>query len=214
MFPPTADSLVEKIDTRLPSLPIHYLRTSRTRPKSIVVLFPSALNPNRGNRNRRIFVRSTWAKEWPHAEVICFSDPALDLDSRLNGAWFIHPSVDIIRVLADIIRDIASEHSIAEENMVFYGSSLGGFGALMAAACFSEVHAVAEVPQLDFRLWQRRAVLDVEKYLLNGADISAFTKNIQSGSPYSIDSSRRTEYRSLRSLQTAQTSGYASSGFS
>lgn len=47
---------------------------------------------------------------------------------------------------------------------------------MMAAACFSEVHAVAEVPQLDFRLWQRRAVLDVEKYLLNGADISAFTK--------------------------------------
>ncbi|MFH6889901.1 hypothetical protein [Corynebacterium aurimucosum] len=134
---------------------------------------PAALKPTRTDREKLFFTRASWADCWPNHEVICFSDPALQIDSKLNGAWFIHPEYDVIQALSQVVQDISFELGIEEKRIVVYGSSLGGFGALMLAACFKSVRAVAEVPQLEFRLWQRRAVADVEKYII-GRPISEF----------------------------------------
>ena len=46
----------------------------------------------------------------------------------------------------------------------------------MLAACMASVRAVAEVPQLEFRLWQRQAVKDVEEYILGGTPINDFRR--------------------------------------
>ena len=73
--------------------------------------------------------------------------------------------------------EIAVELSIPKERIVIYGSSLGGFGALMLSACIPGSKAVAEVPQLDFMLWHRRAIEDVENYILNGTNIRDFRKS-------------------------------------
>lgn len=118
--------LIEHSDNRIEGLPIRYVRTEQSNPEGIVVLMPAALNPNREDRERIFYTRSRWADAWPGHEVICFADPALQQDSRLSGAWFIHPEHDIIAALADVVSEIAIELKIPSERIIIYGSSLGG----------------------------------------------------------------------------------------
>lgn len=158
-------------DTRLSGLPIKYLATQR-HATSMIVLMPSALAPQREDRERVIFHRSNWASEWPSSEVLAFADPALQQDSRLNGAWFIHPEHDLIETLAEIVKEHASAMYISPKDVIVYGASQGGFGALGVASIIG-ARAVAEVPQIDFELWQDGAIDDVEKYIL-GRSITSF----------------------------------------
>ncbi|MFC0675711.1 hypothetical protein [Brachybacterium hainanense] len=50
--------------------------------------------------------------------------------------------------------------------VIFYGSSLGGFGALCGASA-AAAHAVAEVPQIDVRNWFPGAVKKIEDHIIH-----------------------------------------------
>lgn len=141
----------------------------------MVVLMPAALSPGRSDRQRIFYTRATWQDQWPTSDVICFSDPAIGQDSRLNGAWYMHRDYDVIQALADLVMEQADSRNISHNRIVVYGSSLGGFGALMLAAHIPGARAVAEVPQLDFALWLPSAVAEVEQYIL-GEPVKEFRK--------------------------------------
>lgn len=113
-------------DDRLTELPIHYAITERTNPEGMVVLMPSALAAGRADRDKIIYTRSSWQGSWPNAQVMSIPDPAIQIDNRLNGAWFINPHHDVISNLADIVKENAAAANIPHERIVFYGSSLGG----------------------------------------------------------------------------------------
>lgn len=132
----------------------------------MVVLMPSALAAGREDRSRLFFTRFTWESEWPESEVISFSDPAMQQDDRLDGAWYVHPAHDIIKTISEIVAERADAARIPHDRIVFYGSSLGGFGAIGAAAHLPGARAVAEVPQIDFANWIPRVVRALEDYIL------------------------------------------------
>ena len=73
-------------------------------------------------------------------------DPAIRVDNRLNGAWFINPEYDIIETIAAIVKENADTSGIPHSRIVFYGSSLGGSGAIAAAAHIPGSQAVSEGP--------------------------------------------------------------------
>lgn len=164
-----------EIDHRMPGLPIHYRATHRplADTDSLLVLMPAALTPARPDREKLIASRFTWSSAWPNSEVIAVTDPALQESSRLNGAWFIHPKHDIIAAIAGLAADIASARGIPPHRILFYGSSLGGFGAIAAASVIDGARAVAEVPQIHFANWGRAAVTAVEQELL-GCSLEEF----------------------------------------
>ena len=99
-------------DLRLDGLPIDYIRSFRKDPSSLVVLMPAALGGGREDRSEIFYTRGRWESEWPESEVVVFADPAMGIDQRLNGAWFMSRNHDVIAAFADIVQEIAQEMRI------------------------------------------------------------------------------------------------------
>lgn len=156
------------VDTRHRDLPITFISNERTNPQSMVVLMPASLAATRPDRTRIHYHRWKWQGAWPTSLVLSMPDPALLQSTELNGAWFIHPEVDVIAAISEVVRDVAEGAGIPPERVVFYGSSLGGFGAIGCAAHLPGARAVAEVPQIDFEHWHPAAVKLVEKHAIGG----------------------------------------------
>lgn len=88
----------------------------------------------------------------------------MGLHEQLRGAWFLHPTVDVIASISSTTAALAQ--SIGATSVLIYGASLGGFGALSMAALLPNARAVAEVPQIDFGSWQQSAITEVEEFIL------------------------------------------------
>ena len=157
-----------RICARSAQLPITYISNEKEGPESMVVLMPASLAANRPDRARIHYHRWKWHDAWPKSLVLSMPDPALLQSTELNGAWFIHPEIDVIEAISDVVRDEAAQAGIPAERIVFYGSSLGGFGAIGCAAHVTGARAVAEVPQIDFEHWHPAAVKLVEKHAIGG----------------------------------------------
>ncbi len=116
----------------------------------LICLFPSAQQANIERLNP-VFHRWTWAYQLEKAHTISLSDPALH-ESTLHANWFQSKAGhDYFRITADFIKILASKLSIEPNKIVLYGSSMGGFGALMSGAHIPESLVIAEVPQIDLR---------------------------------------------------------------
>lgn len=154
-------------DDRLAGLPIHFVSNHRGDADSMVVLMPSALAAGRQDRARPGYARWSWQSAWPTSLVLAFADPAMQVSQALNGAWFIHREHDVVAALAAIAGEIADAAEISADRVLFYGSSLGGFGALACAAHVPGAHAVAEVPQINVGNWFQSAVAGIERHILH-----------------------------------------------
>lgn len=142
--------------------------------KKIVCLLPSA-QPN--SHINPIFHRWSWAFNLPDCHVISLSDPAL-YNADINAAWFLSGNeTDNISAMAAVVRAIAMRVNVADDNIIFYGSSMGGFGALMLASCFDNAFAIAEVPQIDLKNYPvKGAISNIENHLLAGESLDSLSK--------------------------------------
>lgn len=163
-------------DRRLRSMPIQYKITDRPAADSLVVMMPSPVSSARQAKGIPTFTRFVLADLWPDSEVLSLADPALPLREGIGGAWFIHPRVDVIRLLSKFIRDIAEARDIPLERVCLYGSSLGGFGAIAAASLLPGSTAIAEVPQIDVRTWNKTTVPTIEREILDGSLADLYQK--------------------------------------
>lgn len=144
------------------SSPIDSFAYFRRDAKNLICLFPSA-QPSAGPQQNPIFHRWSWYNHFPESHVISLSDPGLYSSSEIRAAWFMGQGNDIVVEMAQHISRIAYKLDIALDDIVLYGSSMGGFGALMVAAELRHSTAVAEVPQLDMRLYPiPGAIRDIE----------------------------------------------------
>lgn len=158
-------------DRRLGDLPLYFRETGRAASEadSLLVLMPSALSNTRKDRTEIIVSRFTWANLWPKSEVVAVADPSLLESTELNGSWFIHSGHDVVAAIASLAEEKAEARGIPRDRITFYGSSLGGFGAIAAASALPGAHAVAEVPQIYFRNWSSSSTKAVERHLLRGS---------------------------------------------
>lgn len=163
-------------DRRLRSMPIQYKITDRPEADSLIVLMPSALSAARQAKGVPTFSRFTWAHLWPDAEVLSVADPALPLRRSIGGAWFVHPRVDVIRLLSRFIQDVAYERDLPLDRVCLYGSGLGGFGAIGAASLLPGSTAIAEVPQIDVRKWNQTTGPLIEQEILEGGTMEDLYK--------------------------------------
>ena len=89
----------------------------------------------------------------PKHHVLALSDPALGLDDDIRGAWYLHPTDDLLEQMAASIRQQIERLGLTNEQVLFYGSSLGGFGSLSRASLIPGSSAIAEIPQIDVARW-------------------------------------------------------------
>ena len=155
-------------DTRLKDLPIQYAFIEPRSPQSAVILMPAARTKAQTDRNRAYFPRWSWAEKWPQSLVITLADPVLSAFPRLDGGWFVHPDHDVLHAIAVVIDELITDRGIPPQRTTFYGSSLGGYGAIGAATELRGSRAIAEVPQIDVQEWMPKFVSDIEENVLRG----------------------------------------------
>ncbi|KPM61485.1 hypothetical protein HB4184_18335 [Pseudomonas putida] len=142
--------------------------------KKLVCLMPSALPAGR-EKPDAVFHRWSWCSHI-HENVISLNDPTFSTSEIFCG-WFLGDgSKDLISQHAEQVRQIARKLNVDDCDIIFYGSSMGGFAALMMASVVGGSSAIAEVPQLDLREYPvKGAIRDVEKYCLNGTSLESFS---------------------------------------
>lgn len=146
-------SVAENLEAPLPSgLTLHGVLAKRPKSDRFVCLMPAAQTGS-GTRRWKLFSRWNWHTYMPTQHVLALSDPALGLDDEIRGAWYLHPTEDLLAEMAVAIRVQIQRLGLTNEQVLFYGSSLGGFGALSMASLVPGSSAIAEIPQVDIARW-------------------------------------------------------------
>lgn len=104
---------------------------SKHSSKTLLVFFPSALRAVR----RRVpsFHRWSWAAQMPAYDVFCVSDPTMRLNEKILGGWLLgNEQTWVLKTVMQHTK--ALQEHFGYENIIFCGSSLGGFCALQAGA--------------------------------------------------------------------------------
>ncbi len=104
---------------------------SRKDAKKLLVFYPSALRE--GRRRLPAFHRWSWAEQFPDFDVLCVSDPTMHLHQEMLGGWLVGNRSTW--VLENVLRHIAKlQQALGYEDVIFCGSSLGGFCAIQSGA--------------------------------------------------------------------------------
>lgn len=114
--------------------------------RKLLVFLPSV----NGRGNYPYYPRISWGGDLVKKyNVLYLSDPYQnnELYNIPMGSWFISPDGrSTIREVAERINLLVEKYAI--EQVVFYGSSMGGYAALMISALVDGSNAIAECPQL------------------------------------------------------------------
>jgi hypothetical protein len=123
----------------------------------LFVLLSGARDPEKQSLPK--FDRWSWARLFP-GSVLCISDPTLYLDpNRLRIGWYVGTeNHNWLKSMAALVAHVAKDLGTLQQHVVTYGSSAGGFAALMLAAELRHATAVAINPQTDICKYSERFV--------------------------------------------------------
>lgn len=138
---------------------------NRASSDNLVIFLPGANDPF--NRDA-VFNRWSWGSG---AMSISFADP-MTTSHGLSLGWFLGtPEKDYRELGARIVYKIASLFKIKNENVMFYGSSMGGTVALFMSSFLPGSRAVSINPQINLVTFNHYAVNGVMEK--TGFDVSA-----------------------------------------
>ena len=105
--------------------------------------------------NRPVFSRISWKF---NQSTLYYNDPTRNIDNvDLRGGWgigtldnwYLEEIADIVKLIAENIYNYTPLNKY--KNLMFYGSSMGGFMSLVLATLVRNSVAIAEIPQLELR---------------------------------------------------------------
>ncbi|RVT80653.1 hypothetical protein DXV76_21000 [Rhodobacteraceae bacterium CCMM004] len=122
----------------------------------------------------------SWKPRLQGVDLLYLADPYLILDGDvpITGSWFVNPETG-----ASILPDIAQAVNILARRkgygrVVFYGSGMGGYAALVLGSFIRHGHVIAERPQIHLDADPRaRAILAAHGYPTNVPTITELAKN-------------------------------------
>ena len=130
----------------------------RSDSRSLLVFLPAALMDDPAQRKLPSIPRWRWGQDF-NASYISLSDCPL-AEPLCVGSWFQgNPTSFAADTLASWIEAIAHSWGVPTDRVIIYGSSMGGFGALMIGARLPASHVVAEVPQTDLLTYGNQAAI-------------------------------------------------------
>lgn len=97
--------------------------------------------------NKPFYTRWTWNY---NESYLCYNDPTRYLNKKIRGGWGVGTENEYyLENIKNIILKICDKFDILNENILFYGSSMGGFMSLMLATMVKQSTALADIPQLN-----------------------------------------------------------------
>ncbi|RAP47423.1 MAG: hypothetical protein BZ135_02270 [Methanosphaera sp. rholeuAM6] len=106
-------------------------------------------------RNRPVFSRISWKFT---QSTLYYNDSTRKIDNvDLRGGWgigtlddwYLEDIAEIVKIIADKIYEYNANNRY--KNLMFYGSSMGGFMSIILATLVKNSVAIAEIPQLELR---------------------------------------------------------------
>ncbi|WP_146256303.1 alpha/beta hydrolase [Pseudomonas sp. LLC-1] len=114
--------------------------------KKAIVFLPSANDKG----IHPYFPRLSWHNELSQqVNVLYINDPFQHLDGYKTpmGSWYVSPIGEfVLPEVSSSIQSFLFENGIDE--VIYYGSSMGGYASLILASLHPDSHAIAECPQL------------------------------------------------------------------
>lgn len=93
------------------------------------------------------YPRHKWANSLKKYCVIYVGDPCDKLVSDFSpGSWFFHREISLIPALKNLLQNFIGS---SNKNILVYGSSMGGYGALLLGQLIRAKYVIAECPQID-----------------------------------------------------------------
>ncbi|RUR57982.1 hypothetical protein [Vreelandella populi] len=144
------------------------LRKSKFKSKKLYVFLHGA--KDREKNKPPYFDRWSW-NEIFDGHMLSFSDPTLQLNEKLGLAWYAgndaeHP----LDTIVEIVEGLANELSVDKSDVVFWGSSGGGFASIYSSLKLDGSKAVAFNPQTNALHYHER---HVKRYLKAGFDLDS-----------------------------------------
>lgn len=113
--------------------------------KKLLIALPGATDRNKKFYN---FQRFTWSENIK-CSFMSVLDPTITEGNNLSIGWFQgkHESYALDSVI-DVLKNMIKENNIDEKDIIFFGSSAGGFSSLKIANYFTESKIIVINPQI------------------------------------------------------------------
>lgn len=150
-----------RLDVDLGDVDLPLLVVRREGAERLVVLNNGAVNLERSAR-RPVFQRSSWWSEiQAHQVYVCDPGTVGDEAMPLNWLQLPHPQWRVKEIVTAIIRLSRVLGTPSPQQRLYYGSSAGGFAALLELAYDRQARAVVNNPQIDWTRWHPHQVKPV-----------------------------------------------------
>lgn len=117
-------------------------------------------------KQRPFFNRWSWNFE---ESMIVYNDPTTYLNEEIRCGWGVGTKEDYyLENISKIILEITKNLKISNENIIFYGSSVGGFMSILLSTMIKNSISIAEIPQLDISNYWRGHWERIIKYCFHG----------------------------------------------
>lgn len=122
----------------------------KTNTDKVLCLGAGAMgNDSKHDTSRPFFHRHGWKFD---ASTIWYNDPTRYLNLKSKGSWGVGTTEDyFLRNIGNIVVQLIERLNLKRENLIFYGSSMGGFTSLQLATMVRDSIALADIPQLEFQ---------------------------------------------------------------
>jgi len=130
--------------------------------KKVIISFNGAVDRTKMTYN---FQRYSWSDDIDYS-WIQFIDPTIKEENDLNLGWYQGNKNEFaIEVMANYIKKLLKENNIKEEDVIFFGSSAGGFASLKIANFFNNSKIIVINPQLYLEKYPKRYFNSMVEYV-------------------------------------------------
>lgn len=143
--------------------------------KKLIVMFPGAIP--RGKKDIPDYQRISWAKEIS-GNVLYLQDPTHFLDKSISIGWFqgcetYNPLDEGVSIIKNVLKNL----DVSTKDLFFFGSSAGGFSALMFGGYFKHSTLIVNNAQTNVLKYNEIHVKRFLKYGFNSIDYEKYTEN-------------------------------------
>lgn len=100
-----------------------------------LICFGSGAHPRNLKTSKGELIKPPYFDRWSWYEfvdesIIAYADPSFYYDDNITLGWFVGKETWYLEVIGKIIKNIAKNRKISNENILFFGSSGGGFASI------------------------------------------------------------------------------------
>jgi len=122
---------------------------------------------DRGKRDLPDFPRFSWHDSF-HESLIYYADPTFYINKKIKTGWYMGTEDNwYLEKIAEIISKIVENFGVENENILFYGTSVGGFSSVMLATLFKKSTALVGNPQILISNHYTKPYNNIKKYCFN-----------------------------------------------